>query len=454
MPLRWSLLLSTALLLYSLPVTAANLLEVYQRALQHDPQIREADAIRRARLESKPQAWSALLPSIFASAEAGRDEFSEDVRSRNSSTATSTDTDLDFIDYRLRLSQTLLRWDQWLELRRADVAVAQAEADFRAAEQNLILRTAQRYFDVLAAQDAVDAAVATLEAVERQFVQSERRFQVGLGASIDVQEARAARDATAAAVIAVRRTLSSSRALLNELTRDPFLALAAPAENMPLEPPWPHDPEQWVGIALESNLSLVSSRFSVDLAREDVRIARSEHLPTLDLVLVGDGADNRRTRTVTDSNGHVETRDNIDNSGRAIFLQLNVPIYSGHGTRSRVRESSYLHEAAQERLSRAFIETESTARDAYLGVLSGISQVKALRQSVESSRAALQATEAGFDVGTRTTVDVLDARRRLLDAQTNYSRGRYDYIMSRIQLKLAAGTLSRAEIEDVSSWMQ
>lgn len=458
MKLPWRLMPSVILVLFSVPATSADLMEVYRSALQNDPQIREAEAIRLAALETKPQALAALLPQVGAAAGIGHEVSDDSQASLSSSateTSTATDSTTDFTQYRLQLTQTLFRWDQWLMLKRADAQVAQAEADYQVAKQDIILRTAQSYFAVLVAQDIVDAAQATLEAYVRQLVEAEKRFDVGLMAVTDVQEAKAAHDFAVAELIAAKRELVSKKELLRELTGEIFTVLAVPADAMPLEVPEPENEDIWVNAALEQNLNLISSRLAMDIARQDVRVARSGHYPTLDLVASLSGSDSDATRTVVDQNA-IQTRSPLDrnNNTNSLLLQLNIPLYSGGLTSSRIRQQIYLQDAARDRLERTARVTERAARDAYLGVLTGISRVKALRQALESGKTALRATEASQEVGARTTVDVLDARRRLFEAQTNYSRSRYDYILNQIQLELAAGTLSQTNLEKINHWMR
>lgn len=465
MKLRAPLLFAACSLILANASNAADLLAVYQQALQNDPQIREADANRLASRESKPQALAALLPQISANGqytkideESGRTTLTRSNPADENSplvpiNITST-TDLTAKNYDLNLRQTLFRWDQWMTLRRADAEVAQAEADYQAAQQDLIQRTAVRYFDVLAAQDTVDAAQATLEAFARQLEQADKRFEVGLIAITDVQEARAAHDQAAAAVIQAKRTLATANELLRELTGESFDTLATPVDDMPLQSPDPENEQTWVTTALEQNLNVISARLATDIAKQDVRVARAGHLPSIDLVASRGDQDfegDQVGRTVAGSSSapadQTQTSDTIG-------IQVTVPIYSGGATSSRVRQRVYLHRAARERLERANRETERAARDAYLGVLSEISRVRALKQALESGRTALQATEAGFEVGTRTTVDVLDARRRLFEAQTNYSRSRYDYILNVLQLQLATGTLDRVDLEQINAFLR
>jgi outer membrane protein len=466
MTLRAHIAAACGLSLLSFAAAGADLVTVYQRALQNDPQIREADANRLAARESKPQAVAALLPQLEANGTYSKveQEFSRtnlqlsnalDPNSPLIPVNITTDSETDGHQYQIQLRQTVFRWDQWSTLRRANAEVAQAEADYMAAQQELIQRTAQRYFDVLAAQDTVDAAQATLEAFSRQLEQADKRFEVGLIAITDVQEARAAHDQAAAGVIAAKRTLATAQELLRELTGESFDALATPVDDLPLKSPEPTNEDQWVSTALDQNLRVISARLATDIAKEDVRIARSGHLPSFDIVASRSDQDFSGTQTSRDAAGAPrESPADQAQTTDTIGVQVTVPIYSGGATSSRVRQRVYLHRAARERLERANRETERAARDAYLGVISEISRVRALRQALESSRTALQATEAGFEVGTRTTVDVLDARRQLFEAQTDYSRSRYDYILNVLQLQLATGTLGKEDLDEINAFLK
>jgi outer membrane protein len=466
MTLRARILAACGLTLFAGALQAADLLSVYERALQNDPQIREADANRLASRESKPQALAALLPQFNASGsysdvsqEFSRTTLTPAVPSDPNSVLVprdiNTDSDYKARQYDLTLRQSLFHWDQWAALRRADAQVAQAEADYQAAQQDLILRTSQRYFDVLAAQDTVDAAQATLEAFSRQLEQADKRFEVGLIAITDVQEARAAHDQAAAAVIQAKRALATAQELLRELTGESFDSLAGPIDDLPLESPAPADEEQWVTSALDQNLRVISARLATDIAKQDVTVARSGHLPSFDIVASRDDQDFNGDQVSRNVNGSpIGSPADQSQKTDSIGIQVTVPIYSGGATSSLVRQRVYLHRAARERLERTNRETERAARDAYLGVLSEMSRVRASKQALESSRTALQATEAGFEVGTRTTVDVLQSRRQLFDAQTNYSRSRYDYILNVLNLQLATGTLDRADLEKINAFLK
>jgi outer membrane protein len=443
--------LGAALLLPGL-AAAADLSEIYQRALRNDPILREADANRLAALEARPTALGALLPQVTATA-----GYTHDVSSGTSpffvgqgtvqSVASTTTSDVR--QWNVQLKQTLFRWDQFAALRQASVEVAQATVDYRAAQESIILRTATAYFNVLAARDTLEASEASREAISRQLEQAEKRFDVGLIAITDVEEAKAAADQASAAVILAKRTLASSREQLRELTGDAFDELSRPGDDMPLIAPTPASEDQWVRAALDQNLTLSSARLAADIAHEAISIARAGHAPTIDLVARKSG---NNTGAYDVISGAQYPAGSITND-KQIGVQVTLPIYAGGTTSSQVRVAVYKHRAARERLEQTARETERQTRDAYLGVISGIARVQALKQALASSQTALQATEAGYEVGTRTAVDVLLGRQRLLDAQTNYARARYDYVINVLTLEQAAGTLDEARVTRVNGWL-
>src|SRR6516164_3258648 len=447
-----------ALVLLALPLAAPakDLIGVFEDALQNDPVIRQADANRLAARESKPQALAALLPQINGTAGWTRDHNSGiqtqifSVPNPNVPgtqqlvTAQLPDT-IDSTGYQwgLTLRQNVFSWSNWMALKAASHEVAQAEANYAAAEQQLILRVAQAYFAVLTAYDTLQADQTSLEAISRQLDQANKRFEVGLIAITDVEDAKAARDSAASTVIAAKRTLATSEDQLQEITGQKYDSLGKPGPDMPLNNPEPADEERWVNISLEQNLTLISSRLQADIARENVRVAFGGHLPTLDLV-----AGRSYNYTSSDQIFDGQRFSNIDSkvNDRQIGLQFTLPIYSGGFTQSKVRQAQYQWIAAKEGVVQSSRATERQARDAYLGVISGIARVQALRQAVESNQTSLKATEAGYEVGTRTSVDVLNARRLLVQAQTDYAAARYDYIVSVLQLRLAAGNLDRTQL--------
>jgi len=271
-----------------------------------------------------------------------------------------------------------------------------------------------------------------------------------------VEDAKAARDSAASTVIAAKRTLATSEDQLQEITGQKYDALAKPAPDMPLNNPEPAEQDRWVNISLEQNLTLISSRLAADIARENVRVAFGGHLPTLDLVAGRSYQQSNNNESFGSGPGEPATTfpDVFNKSNdRQIGLQFTLPIYSGGFTQSKVRQAQYQWIAAKEGVVQSSRATERQARDAYLGVISGIARVQSLRQAVESNQTSLKATEAGYEVGTRTSVDVLNARRLLVQAETDYAGARYDYIVSVLQLRLAAGNLDRTQLTELNNWL-
>jgi outer membrane protein len=458
--LRLALLVAAALALPA-AAPAADLADIYHRALRNDPQLREAEATRMAALEARPQALAAVLPQLSGTAGYTHDQLDMSepyVLSSGATIPLGIGTKSDTTQWGVSLRQTLFRWDQFATLKTADAQVAQAEIDFRAAQQSLIIRTATAYFNVLAAHDTLEAAEASREAISHQLEQAEKRFEVGLIAITDVEDAKAANDQATATVIGAKRTLATARDQLRELTGDSADELSRPGDDMPLVTPDPASEEQWVRAALDQNLPLISARLGADVARENISVARAGHLPTLDLVASRSGLNTTGTGLASyiDPQTGLQTFNyppTTNNNDKQIALQLTVPLYSGGYASSKVREAVYRHRAAREHLETTARATERATRDSYLGVISEISQVQALKQALESSRTALAATEAGYEVGTRTSVDVLTARQRLLDAQTNYARSRYDYVIDVLTLEQAAGTLDESRVTRVNGWL-
>ncbi|MEO7774952.1 MAG: TolC family outer membrane protein [Steroidobacteraceae bacterium] len=459
MLLTWTLCLGVGASLLSGVSGAEDLLMVYDRALANDPQIREADATRRAARETRPQAIASLLPQINGTGT---------IRSRSETDGTSINTQTllgggtNVIDnggntttntrniWNLQLRQNLFSWANWSTLRASSHQVAQAESDFVVAQQSLVQRVASLYFSVLAAQDDVEANEAARDAITRQLDQADKRFEVGLIAITDVQEARAARDQAAAAAIASKRALASAQEQLRAVTGEKYNVLNKPADTMPLLTPAPASEDEWVKISMDQNAALTSSRLGADIARDQVRVQFGGHLPTVDLVV---GRSHNQSDSTQIPLTGAQRLSEVDTDGKSISLQFTLPIFSGGATQSRVRQSQFQWIAAKERLERSSRDTERSARDAYLGVISEISRVQALKQALESSQTALRATEAGYEVGTRTAVDVLDARRALIQAQTNYSQSRYAYLNNVIALRFASGDLDRATIEEINKWL-
>ena len=328
-----------------------------------------------------------------------------------------------------------------------------------------MVRVAASYFQVLAAEDTLASETTAREAIGRQLEQAQRRFEVGLIAITDVQEAQAGYDQAIAAEIGAQQTVATARELLREIIGGSVMELAGPMEALPLLRPDPDDAEVWVQTALDRNLALLSSRIASDIALDDVTIQRSVRYPTFSLSgnMGESGSSTSRFNNLVANPPCVdlqvfgcppeETGSRSEAESYSFSLNFSVPIYSGGINESRIQQAVYQHRATLEALERVARATEREARDAYLSVISEIARVRALRQAVESSATALRATEAGFEVGTRTTVDVLVSQNTLRRAETSYARSRYDYLLNILRLKQAAGSLTIADLEEVSSWL-
>ena len=445
------LLLSLGTFVVSGPAYSASLLEIYQQALQGDPQIHEAEARRLAALEAKPQARGVLLPQIgFDGSWTDSNQSGTNIEPDSTIPFTSENKQ-EITQWGFSLTQSIFRWDQIVNMKRADKSIARAEAVREAAQQELIVRVAQRYFDVLAAEDRLNSIIADREAIARQLEQAKQRFDVGLIAITDVQESQAAYDQSVANDIGARRSLATAREFLREITGEYVEELNAPGDDFPLPTPDPNNERIWVDMSLSQNLILVASRLDEELARDEISFRRTGHYPTVELVArVGE----RDTSGSQSFNGSPFLA--VDSMGESdsIGIQFNLPLFAGGGTSSRVKEAVYLHRATREQLQRVTRETERQARDSYLGVLAEIARVNALKQAVASSQTALQATQAGYEVGTRTIVEVLNSQFSLYVAITNYYQSRYDYILNALSLKQAAGTLQVQDLEKIDAWLR
>lgn len=427
-----------AALLLATAANGADLLSVYDQALQNDPQIREADATRRAQRQTRPLAIANLLPDLSGQAGRTRRWGTQTINGQplpGSGDGYST-TD----GWSLSVNQTLFSWQEWMALRSASSEVAQAEANYAAQQQLLAQRVASQYFAVLNARDTLDAVEAARNAIQRQLEQAEQRFEVGLIAITDVQEARAERDNANAQAIGARRQLSSAEEQLRATIGERPVSLNEPTEDMPLVSPDPASEDQWVNVAMDQNLSLIASRLAADIARTAVTSSFGSFMPNVGLSLGKSHNEGLESNNISE--------------GKSVSLNFSMNLNGGgYGNYSRTKQSQYQWIAAKERLERTSRDTERQTRDAYQGVISEIARVQALRQALESARTALAATEAGMEVGTRTAVDVLNSRRLLIQAETNYSAAKYAYLNNLIQLRLAAGNLDRTVIEQINQWL-
>ncbi len=432
---RATMMLAAALL--SAGAAAQDLRQVYDLALEADPVFRAAEAERLAALEARPQALAGLLPSLTLTGQ------SDSTSQKIIASPFSSPGRRDFSDTTLTLSlnQPLFRRDRFIQLRQADAQVAQAELEYQRARQELVLRVAQAYFDVLAAIDNLSFAEAEKKAIGQQLNQTRQRFNVGLTAITDVHEAQARYDQAVAREIEARNGLAVARESLRAIIGRLPQALARLAPDMPLVRPDPEDEEAWVRRALDENLALLAAQQAAEVARQEVARASAGHWPTLDLVA---------SHRYSDRGGIFA----FEATDTAVGVQLTVPLYQGGAVTSAARQAAHAYDAALQNLEQVRRATEQGARSAFLTVLADISRVKALKQVLKSTETALEATEAGFEVGTRTAVDVLNARRELYRARSEYAAARYRYLLQTLKLKQAAGILAEDDLDRINAWLK
>ncbi len=415
-----------------------NLEDVYNIAETSDPQFKQVAAAKRAILELRPQAVAGFLPSASISANTISNDQDIGIEGFGASGKSSFNSH----GYSLDVSQPIFRGDRYFQLRQANSSIKQADAELSAAQQDLMLRVAEAYFNLLAAEDNLQFAEAEKKSLSKQLDQARQRFEVGLTAITDVQEAQAGYDLAVSQEIAAQNAIDNASEDLRAITGEYFNELTGLSKDMPLIKPQPEEIDTWTNTALEQNLDVLSAHHAVDTAREEIRLQRSGHLPTLDLIA---------------SHGYDKSGGRFGAStirATTVGLTLNVPLFQGGFVSSKAREARQRLEEQLQRLEQARRQAQRQTREAYLGVISGISLVKALKQAVVSSETALLSTQAGFEVGTRTAVDVVVSERITFQARRNYSRSRYDYIVNTLRLKRAAGVLSTADLTHVSRWMK
>ena len=412
------------------PVWAEDLLQVYNQAQESDPVLKAASASREAAQEAKPQARALLLPSVGATVEQGN--------TFGTAGAGPGPSSFDSHNYGISLVQPIYNRGNQVRQRLADATASQSDVDLGNIRNELILRVSQGYFGVLAALDNLTYTTSAKNAFARQLELANRRFEVGLATITDVYDAQARFDAAVSLEIDAINKLADARELLRQLTGQEYAQLHLLSERMPLVLPKPNDPEDWVRMALENNLKLRSAGFGVDQARENVKLQKAGHYPTLDL----------RASRVDLDNG-------VSNNAASsqVNLELTIPLYSGGAVSSRSREAAYSYEASRQSLENQQRETIRTVRNAYRGQETAISQIKALDRTRVSTRSALEATQAGYEVGTRTIVDVLNAERDVYLAESNYAAARYSYIANYLTLRQAAGQLSEADVTEINGWL-
>ena len=410
---------------------AQDLLTVYELALKNDAQLQIAEANYLAAIEALPQARSGRKPQISFNADATW------VESDNSSLG---DDSSDSVGYGINLTQSLYDTETQGNVRSAEASTRAELARLQSVRQAVALRVAEAYFAILAAHDNVDFAYAERTAIERQLEQAQKRFEVGLIAITDVQEAKARFDSAEAQAILAENILENSYQALVVITGDPSIRnLWRLEQQLALTLPDPSNANAWVDVALENNRDLIAAREDLNAARYERDKRNRRGYPTVDLVASYEDRD-----TDSDLLGDSQQDD------LTVGVQLQIPLYTGGRITSEQAEAEAQLVSAQNNTLLQTRLASQRSRIAYLDVVSGISQVNALEQALESSNVALEATQAGFEVGTRTSVDVLVSLRETYRAQRDYASSRYEFLLNKLRLKQAAGTLAQEDLSDIN----
>lgn len=432
--------LSLAVIAVLMPLKSAlaqDLLETYQLAIQNDPEYKISDINRLSTAEIKSQSIAQMLPNIGFGASSTRNRI--DIKSFIPNAPSLQH----FWDQKLgfNLRQPVFHWDHWIQLDQSENQIAQSEAQYQAKHQALMRRCAEAYFNILAAQDNLDYVNAERTAIAQQLEQAKQRFEVGLIAITDVYEAQAGYDRTEANLIEAQNLLDNSKEALREILGDNPANLNRLQNSINLVPPSPADINAWTEAAENSNFSVVAQINQAEYMRKMVDFQQSKHLPTLDIIAQYNEQDNGN-------------RYGLRGDSENIGLQVNVPLFEGGGTSSRVRQAEHEFNAAKQELIRTQRSVTRMVKDAFRGIEASLSRVKALDATVSSAEKSLEATSVGLEVGTRTMVEVLTEQRNLYKAKSDYARSRYDYLINTIRLKEANGSLSEVDLAQINQFLK
>ncbi len=434
-----AVLITSALLTLNVATEAqaADLIQIYQQALANDATYASARSSLSAGQERIIQGRAGLLPSISASGSNLRN--SGDITAPNIlGIRTKNDTDYHSNAYTVSLTQPLFNWANWESYQQSKLATATAEASFAQAQQDLITRVAQAYFDVLTAQDNLTATRAQKVATTEQLASAKRNFEVGTQTITDTHEAQAAYDLVVAAEYAAINDLDNKRAALQVIIGQMPGELAPLRAGVTITPPSPAAMEPWVSSAETQNYGVVAANLNVEIAKREISRNRASHMPTLNLVASSSHQNQTAGQTINNN---------------AIGVSWSVPIFSGFAVTSKVRETIALEDKARNDLEATKRAAAQGARAAYLGMNSGLAQVKALEAAEVSSKSSLESNKLGYQVGVRINIDVLNAQKLLYSTQKDLSKARYDTIVNGLRLKSAAGSLKEEDLAAINAML-
>ena len=422
------------------PANADNLQQIFDLAVANDPQIRAAEAQLKANRQTRTISRSPLLPQLNASA-----SYNESETDSALGDAGIGNSDTNATEYSANLSQVLFDMPAWYSYKSGDTQARQAEMDYLLARQNLIIRTSETYLNVLRTIDGLATVSSEEKAFASQLEQTQQRYEVGLIAITDVHEAQASYDDVAARLLNAQGSLGIAFENLTTLTGQDHQSIAPLSESYPILNPEPSDSESWVEMALTNNLSLTSSTLSRNASEYRMKSARAAHLPSVNLNL-------NYSESRPDGNaGAFRVLEDTDTT--SLSVSLDMPLFSGGRISGQRKQAYYEFIQAEEVLNNTQRTLIQDTRNQHLSVRIGVSTVNARKQAITSSQSAYEATKAGYVVGTRNLVDVLNAERALFQAKRDYLTERYDYIVDMLNLKRSAGILGSGDIAGINRWL-
>ena len=431
-----------SLIAISSPLRTENLADVYELALKNDPLLKAAEATYRAGKENRTQGIAGLLPTLSVGGSTNWNEYRVEEQIIDQYNSNS---------YLASLNQPIFRLDKWFQFERGTALSEAASAEFAYQQQETMIRVASAYFNVLNSIDSLNAARAEEKAIGRQKDLAKKRFDVGLAAITEVQETQAAFDLTVVSRIAREAQLDSARESLTSIVGRDIKLLSPLSDNFEISLPDPLDRESWVSLGLKNNYQLKAAKLQRDAAQASARSTASNHLPQIDLV----GRVSKSTSKQGKFGGFIQNPlFGVEQDTRQYSIQFSLPLYAGGAISSARRQAYANYDRSKEQAIYAERSTVRDVRSNHFGVQTQVANVTARKQALASAESALEATQIGYEVGTRNTVDLLDAQKRLFQAQRDYASSRYDYIISMLRLKASVGSLSPKDLMNISNQME
>ncbi len=435
--LRTTLLATLTVACYTaLPAAAVDLVQIYKEALANDPVYSAARSALAAGREKETQGRSGLLPAVTAGGTYTRNDqeaFGQSQRYNNNA-------------YTVQLTQPLLRVANWETYQQGKLSVAVSEAQFAQAQQDLVLRVAQAYFDVLTAQDALTFLKAQETAITEQLASAKRNFEVGTATITDANEAEARYDLAIAQQVSAQNDVEVKRAALQQIIGRAPGALSLLRAGVTLAPPSPSSVEEWVTRAQQQNYAVVAQQLALEIATREIKRSRAGHFPTVDFI----AARSKSSQSGGSQNNPTLAAFSGAGSNNSVGVQWAIPLFSGFAVDSQVRENIALEDRARNDVENARRTAVLAVRQSYWGVSNGLVQVRALQAAQNSSQSALESNRLGYQVGVRINIDVLNAQQQLFSTRRDLARARYETILSGLRLKSATGTLREEDLSQIN----